>query len=447
MSHYQTTDFNEPYSSIAFRYKQPTSPYPSFPTTTTTTTKRYYERRWLHRKTIILCMCTTLFILYCLRHVILVYWAFLKIKLDNAVFDRGYVPCGRLRKQPILYVYDSDHVEIVWETNCGTTDRQMQLTYHAKEEQPMTIGPIEPIVLDRYHTVYKTKIGPIEGREIDYLIHDEQRTLAKGTFQWHKHTQDEPIRIAAMADNQFGMLTFVSLLRQVASKKPHYLLHAGDAIQNYPDLRQWQTDFVAPLTFFGLGQTTPMIYAHGNHDFDGTSRYVYSRSSNWFSFSLAQGAIHFIILDSNLDWESQDDWLQAELETEAFKQAQFRIVVVHVPPFLEYWDPEAWFDLQQSEWSRFVKDRYVPLFEASGVDVVISGHQHNYERGERNGIQYGIIGGAGGDLDREQVKDWGMYEAKLFDFHFVMIELVNNSLIWETFDLHGQRVDRVVIKK
>lgn len=468
MSHFQVTDFNEPYSSVSFQHKQPTSPYPYnnnnnnneiFP-------NKIQISRWLriHRKTILLLTSFILFILYLLRDSIFTYLYFVKIKMDNTMFDRGYVSCGSLRKDPMLFIQDTHHVQVVWEMNCGMKTKEMTLTYWSEDNIIHTVGPVEPTVLDPYHTVYKATIGPLDHKRITYAIHSQisskkKKQITKYAFDWFSEIDNEPIRIAAMADNQFGMLTFSSLLRQIKKfpkrKQPHFLLHAGDAVQNYPSLRQWQTDFTAPLAIHGLSQRLPMIYAHGNHDFDAMGEYTYTRSSDpWFAFSMAKGAVRFIVLDSNVDWELQDTWLRNEIKTSAFQEAQFRIVVVHVPPFLEYWDPEAWFQLGQSEWGAFIKDRYVPLFEEGGVDLVISGHQHNYERGERNGIHYAIIGGAGGDIDFDQVKDWGMYEAKLLDFHFVMIEITppepgedDNAwtLQWDTFDIKGRNVDSVLI--
>ncbi|KAI8973697.1 Metallo-dependent phosphatase-like protein [Mycotypha africana] len=412
------------------------------------------------------------------------------------MFDRGYVACGVLRKQPMLYVQDTHHVQVVWEMNCGMSNKDMILSYWPESSQSnsntekITIGPIKPKVIDSFHTLYRATIGPLihtgpvhytidivkkdrqkEGNNDDGIsswnvLSKKRKTIAKYTFHWFadaKEKQEEPIRIAAMADNQFGLLTFSAILRQIRKlpqrKQPHFLLHAGDAVQNYPSLRQWQTDFAAPLTAHNLIQRMPLIYAHGNHDYDPTGEYIYTRSQAadpWFSFSLGNNTARFIILDSNLDWERQDQWLKDEIKSDLFKAAQFRIVVVHVPPFLEYWEPEAWFKLRQSEWGAFIKDRFVPLFEEGGVDLVISGHQHNYERGERNGISYAIIGGAGGDIDYEQVKDWGMYEAKLLDFHFVVLEFIppaktesgkmdSWSLHWEMFDVNGQKIDSTVL--
>ncbi|ORY93026.1 Metallo-dependent phosphatase-like protein [Syncephalastrum racemosum] len=395
-------------------------------------------------------------LLYCFSTLIHIYWAFLRIKLDNALFDSRWIPCGVLRKEPILYVQDTDRVQVVWEMNCGT--KAMTVEWRTTPESAFAATePVDPVVLDSRHSLYKATIGPLKGDAIEYRILDHRRRLtARHVFRWHATNSRQPIRMAAVGDNQFGLRTFVSLLRKVPAVD--YVLHVGDAVQNYPSLRQWQTDFVGPLTHFGLGQTTPLIYAHGNHDHDPTYEYHYTRHSDvstdpWYAFSLADGAIRFVVLDSNLDWQQQDDWLQRELASDAFQSAQLRLVVVHVPPFVEYWDPDGWFKQKQSEWGAFIKDRFVPLFEQYGVDLVISGHQHNYERGERNGVHYTIIGGAGGDLDFDRVVDWHMYESIHLVFHYVLMEFrppQNDherwSLVWNTYGAEHGLIDSITIR-
>ncbi|KAI8335900.1 Metallo-dependent phosphatase-like protein [Chlamydoabsidia padenii] len=479
----------EPYSSVSFQQKQRTSPYPTDNNTRNSNpypllksydlghhpsslglTSRRRHRYVLPRRALLLLSLLVIFLIFVFRHWITLYWAFLRIKLNNTLFDGGYIPCGVIRKEPMLYVHDTHHVQVVWEMNCDM--KEMTLSWQPSSVSKTTgtweAKVVEPTILDKRHALYKTVIGPLADSETSsykYKIETKtKRSIRQYTFSWRQHlrttttTPGSRIRLAALADNQFGLTTFLQILRQLRRYQPDYLLHAGDAVQNYPSLIQWQTDFVAPLTYFGLGQRNPMIYAHGNHDHDPTYEYHYTRTGDhpWHAFSLADGAIRFIILDSNLDWHQQDEWLQRELAST--RDAAFRIVVVHVPPFLEYWDPDAWFQQHQNEWGAFVRDRFVPLFEKYQVDLVISGHQHNYERGQRNQIHYAIIGGAGGDLDFDRVHDWGMYESSLLDFHFVIIDLTlvdqqqelkrqgqRWRLDWNTFDKQGVLVDSQII--
>ncbi|CAO3590972.1 unnamed protein product [Absidia cylindrospora] len=457
----------EPYSSVSFQAKQRTSPYPTDSTTNSNPYPLLKSYDLGHHPS------SLGFLPWRRKRYLLSKRSMLLLSL--ALFDGGWIPCGTIRKEPMLYVHDTQHVQVVWEMNCDMKDMTISwqpststaTSWHAKQ--------VEPMILHERHALYHSL--PLQDRnetKATYTtIHiglgtawTSASTATTTTGTTTTTNRDGRIRIAALADNQFGLRTFLGILGQVRKHQPDYLLHAGDAVQNYPSLQQWQTDFVGPLTYFGLGQHHPMIYAHGNHDHDPTYEYHYTRTSTtrdpWHAFSLAGGAIRFIILDSNLDWYQQDEWLQKELTSEQTRQAAFRIVVVHVPPFLEYWDPDAWFQQHQNEWGAFVRDRFVPLFEAHGVDWVISGHQHNYELGQRNNIHYAIIGGAGGDVDFDRVHDWGMYESHLLDFHFVIMDLEpvkdilhgdgsqqqeNWKLVWNTYDQAGEWIDHYELIK
>jgi hypothetical protein len=121
-----------------------------------------------------------------------------------------------------------------------------------------------------------------------------------------------------------------------------------------------------------------------------------------------------------------------------------RIVVVHIPPFMEYWERSTW-ESGERNWGDFIRKRYVSLFETHNVHLVISGHQHNYERGKRNGIYYTVIGGAGGNLESEKVFDWGFYSTALNVHHFVIIDIYHDVLLWKAYDINNQQIDEFSI--
>jgi predicted phosphodiesterase len=424
-----------------------------------------------------LIICTVIFLFFFLFmfDFMQLYISIFRFKLRNSLYDKGWMPCNSIRKEPALFVIDTRHVQVVWEVNCGFQDQDLLVSWRVTDD-PLDpeyheygiTKAITPHVLDERHKVYKAILGPLPvSANYTYSIlsspqqpPSRRRKLAEFTFPWHAHsshvpTVKDPIRLAAIADNQFGLKTFQKVARNIAHRGQFdYLIHAGDAVQNYPSLQQWQTDFYDPLNNYQLAQRTPIIYAHGNHDEDTTLEYHYTRHDNhqhwpWFSFTFASKAVKVIVLDSNLDWYEQDSWLENELRSEESRLAKFRIVIVHIPPFMEFWDPVPW-SQGESEWGRFVRDRFVPMFERYGVDLVISGHQHNYERGERNGVMYGIIGGAGGDLDFDRVNNWNMYEKTRFHFHFVALEIgqlegESWQLKWDMFDINGQAIDQAFI--
>ncbi|KAM0756183.1 Metallo-dependent phosphatase [Meredithblackwellia eburnea MCA 4105] len=304
------------------------------------------------------------------------------------------------------------------------------------------------------------------------------------------------IHISTISDNQFNLRTFHSVLvrlisfsRSTQKATPSLILHAGDMVQNPHNLPQWQTDFWDPFTSllgFPLGQSTLLAVARGNHDWDESGLNVFvggsprrkdwtehlrrekGRSANpahrgtYYSIS-PHPRMRLLVLDSNLpeeDQVEQEEWLQWELGRTEWTGAGLRVVMVHVPPFLEWWDRRAWTEGGESNWSTFVRHRLTPLLSLSDCHLVLSGHSHAYSRGflpsalipsftsplitnssqlasmaiasarergweksihgeREEGTVFVISGGAGGTLDEDKVEEWGFYEKSVSGvYHF-----------------------------
>jgi 3',5'-cyclic AMP phosphodiesterase CpdA len=90
------------------------------------------------------------------------------------------------------------------------------------------------------------------------------------------------------------------------------------------------------------------------------------------SYSFDAGPVHWTVLDSNpyADWESPalKAWLEADLR--AAKGAAWRIVALHHPLF------QGSFHHAKDQWMRPLS----PVLEKHGVDLVLAGHVHNYQR-------------------------------------------------------------------
>jgi 3',5'-cyclic AMP phosphodiesterase CpdA len=99
------------------------------------------------------------------------------------------------------------------------------------------------------------------------------------------------------------------------------------------------------------------------------------------------GNVDFFLLNSNAASSArQRDWLRTKL---ADSTARWQIVAFHHPPYTcgGYLGNSA------------VISRWVPLFERHGVDLVLSGHDHNYQRfKEYRGVRYVVHGGGGAPL-------------------------------------------------
>jgi hypothetical protein len=97
----------------------------------------------------------------------------------------------------------------------------------------------------------------------------------------------------------------------------------------------------------------------------------------------AIGPVELYLLDSNRVDAAQTSWLRQTLSR---SRARWRIAVLHHPPFTcgTYSSHTA------------VVARWVPLFERFRVRVVLSGHDHNYQRfAPWRGVRYLVHGGGG----------------------------------------------------
>jgi hypothetical protein len=96
------------------------------------------------------------------------------------------------------------------------------------------------------------------------------------------------------------------------------------------------------------------------------------------------GLVELFVLDSNVVNEAQRRWLDRALRT---SRAMWKVAIFHHPPFTcgAYRSHLA------------VVRRWVPLLERHGVQLVLSAHDHNYQRFvPRRGVMYVVHGGGVG---------------------------------------------------
>jgi 3',5'-cyclic AMP phosphodiesterase CpdA len=131
----------------------------------------------------------------------------------------------------------------------------------------------------------------------------------------------------------------------------------------------------------------------GNHDIQvNEGRYQYEllgMPDAYYTRTI--GDVQLLMLNSNDVSGSQTAWLRGELED---SDARWRIALVHDPAYT----------CGNYRSNPQVVESWVPLFERYGVQLVLSGDDHNYQRFEpRGGVTY-VVSGNGGrtayDLER-----------------------------------------------
>lgn len=124
-------------------------------------------------------------------------------------------------------------------------------------------------------------------------------------------------------------------------------------------------------------------------------------------------------------------WLE---ETLAGSNAVWRIVFVHRPPYSAGYqgsDPG-------------VREPLVPLLRRHGVQLVLSGHDHDYQRSlPLQGTTY-VVSGAGADTRRTGKADFTAYSAAVN--HFVDVAVYDDHLVLRAIEHFGRTFDGVHIR-
>ncbi len=192
-----------------------------------------------------------------------------------------------------------------------------------------------------------------------------------------------------------------SVARLVHSWDPDLVATVGD--NNYPNgsaetidanIGQYYHDFIAPYSGrYGAGARTNRFFpALGNHDWDtarGAAHFAYFElPGNERYYAVRRGALELFILDSDArepDGVSRDSlqagWLRAAL---AGSSARYKIVLLHHPPFSSGPHHSA----PTLQWP----------FREWGATAVLAGHDHDYERIDRAGMPYVVVGVGGKHL-------------------------------------------------
>jgi 3',5'-cyclic AMP phosphodiesterase CpdA len=169
----------------------------------------------------------------------------------------------------------------------------------------------------------------------------------------------------------------------------------------------------------------------GNHDNSNERLYkAFNMNGERFYTFRPKPGVRIFSLDSNYMDKIQVAWLEKEL---AASGSDWKIAFFHHPLYSSG-------DTHGSDVQ--LREQVEPLFLKYGVDLVLAGHEHFYERLKpQKGIYYFISGGAGkvrkGDVKKTEMT------AKAFDtgYHFMLMEVAKDAVYFEAISDQGKTID------
>jgi predicted phosphodiesterase len=176
----------------------------------------------------------------------------------------------------------------------------------------------------------------------------------------------------------------------------------------------------------------------GNHDYEvSRGRYelgLLGMPRPYYTRRL--GDAQLFLLDSNRVNDGQTAWFEREL---ARSSAIWKIAVFHHPPYT----------CGGHSGDAHVQQRWVPLFERYGVQLVLSGHDHNYQRfAARNGVRYVVHGGGGAGLYglRDCPSSYPRRVRARVEHGFLFVVAGPSALTVSAVDMRGRIRDRISIQ-
>lgn len=244
--------------------------------------------------------------------------------------------------------------------------------------------------------------------------------------------------IAIFGDSQNYPRVQKDIVQAIVALKPDAVFRVGDNVDDGKDPQQWQEfkKINAPIL-----KSIPYYSPFGNHEkgsplfFDA---FPTSKGRHWFSVDV--DGVHFIILDSNLplDPESkQYAWLKKDLSQAKNKYA-FKVLLFHHPLFgvgSGHKDDE-----------KHLRKSLLPLIERYGVSLVLTGHEHSYQRFNYKGVCMITTAGGGSHLIG-QVRTSPYLVKYIKAHHYCVMTIHPKELTIKAIGLDGRVLDEVDIKK
>jgi predicted phosphodiesterase len=251
----------------------------------------------------------------------------------------------------------------------------------------------------------------------------------------------DSVRFAVIGDTGTGDSHQRDIARQLEAwqaKFPFtFVVMMGDNLYGGDSPKDYQKEFEVP--YKALLDGGVKFYASlGNHDNPNERLYkpFNMNGERYYSFKPERASVRFFALDSNYIDDKQLAWLDQQL---ADSGSDWKICFFHHPPYSS----------GETHGSAVLqREKLEPMFTKHGVNVVLSGHEHFYERIKpQKGIQYFILGNSAkvrrGDLLKTDLTEKGWDQG----YSFMLVEIAGDDLYFQTISDRATTIDAGVIHR
>lgn len=223
---------------------------------------------------------------------------------------------------------------------------------------------------------------------------------------------DVEVVLGFVGDSRGGYDIWEQLMVQIKMRMPDAILFSGDAVTVGLTQYEWDDFFTRAEPLFA---TTPVIAAHGNHEVNAVNYFAQlAQPGDQQNFGLDYGHVHITVAnDSPEDPNSIAGEIRDLIAVDfaASANARWKLFMHHKP---------IWSASTRHGSSLLLQTNWQPLIDQYHIDLVLSGHDHDYEitkpivgnqvqATNQNATVYVVSGGAGAELYQNGSDFWTQF--------------------------------------
>lgn len=311
------------------------------------------------------------------------------------------------------YLQNSNPTQIIvkWRTDINAS---MEVRYGLSPTNLNMLATPSSTNATTEHEVVITGLTP--NTQYYYAVSENGSIIAGGTSSYGFITPppvgtEQPVNLWVLGDCGTGNVNARAVrdayYNYMGTNYTDAILMLGDNAYNSGTDGEYQTAVFQNM-YEGILKNSVLWSCPGNHDLytansgaesgpyydifsfprDGAAGGVPSTTEAYYSFDYAN--IHFVSLDSDGSPRGTTDamyqWLDSDL---AANTQEWLIAIFHHPPYTKgSHDSDNPFD--SGNRMHDMRQNFLPLLESYGVDLVMSGHSHSYERSYLIKDHYGL---------------------------------------------------------
>jgi hypothetical protein len=286
-------------------------------------------------------------------------------------------------------------------------------------------------------TIYRYRVGTEGGWSPEYTFRTAPDLAADPSAQ---------VTIAVLGDSRGGQSHFASLIAAAeATGPPDAIFFTGDAVTSGVGQGEWDAFFNLAS---GILPYVPLVMANGNHEAGALnffSQLAMPGNEEWFG--LDYGPVHLTVLNDSRSSTTINTTERAFLDEDAAAAggAPWRLAMHH----------KSMYSASSHGSNTTLRAQWGPVIDARRIDLVLSGHDHNYERthpmragqvvGAGEGTVYVVAGGAGAPLYRSGTQTFTAFSESRR--HYLLLDVRAGRLDGRAYRDDGTLLDRFTLSR